>query len=112
MEKKREEKWWVRAREKIGKYNVCVWFGSADITRRKCWLLSLPLDTLPLRGVLQKFCITDLSAKNQRVNFKQKKKNSVYTGTCGGSETFLNTVVHENVKVYMNQYVKFFLKFP
>ncbi len=33
------------------------------------------------------------------------------TGTCGGSETSLNTVVHENVKVYMNQYVKFFTKF-
>ncbi len=41
----------------------------------------------------------------------QKKKNNVH-GTHGGSETSLNTVAHENVKVYMNQYVNFFLKFP
>ncbi len=32
-------------------------------------------------------------------------------GTPGGSETSLNTVVHENVKVYMSQYVKFKKKF-
>ncbi len=37
--------------------------------------------------------------KNQ---FKKKKKknDSVCTGTYGGSETSLNTVVHENVKAY------------
>ncbi len=44
--------------------------------------------------------------------YKWIKKTSVCTGTCGGNGTSLNTVVHENVKVYMNQYVKCFLKFP
>ncbi len=42
------------------------------------------------------------------------KNNCVCTGTCGGSEMSLNTVLHENVKVYTNQYVNFiknFLKF-
>ncbi len=43
---------------------------------------------------------------------KFKKKNSVCTGTRGRSKISLNSDVHENVKVYMNQYVKFFLKFP
>ncbi len=33
------------------------------------------------------------------------------TRTCGGSETSLNTVVHKNVKVYMNQMWNFFLNF-
>ncbi len=28
------------------------------------------------------------------------------TGTCGGSETSLNTVVHQSVRIYMNEYVK------
>ncbi len=40
------------------------------------------------------------------------EKTSVCTGTHDESETSLNTVVYENVKVYMNQYVKLFLKFP
>ncbi len=35
------------------------------------------------------------------------KKTSVCTGTHGGSETSLNTVVHENVKVYVNSFLKF-----
>ncbi len=47
----------------------------------------------------------------QKLRFS-KQKTRVLTGTRGRSETSLNTVVHENVKVYMNQYVKFFLKFP
>ncbi len=42
---------------------------------------------------------------------KKNKKTSVCTGTRGGSEPSLNTVVQENVKVYMNQYLKFFVKF-
>ncbi len=46
---------------------------------------------------------------NFKANFEE---NSVGIGTRGESETSLNTVVHENVKVYMNQYVNFFLKFP
>ncbi len=33
------------------------------------------------------------------------------TGTLCGSETSLNTVVHENVKVYMNQFMNFFKNF-
>ncbi len=32
------------------------------------------------------------------------------TRTCGRSETSLNTVVHENGELYMNQYVKFFFE--
>ncbi len=40
-----------------------------------------------------------------------KKKQCVYRDTWQ-KKTSLNTVVHENVKVYTNQYVKFFLKFP
>ncbi len=42
---------------------------------------------------------------------KLQKKSSECTGTCGGSETSLNTVVHENVKVYTKQYVNFFWNF-
>ncbi len=40
----------------------------------------------------------------QLTNFNQSnrvQKTNVYTGTCGGSETSLNTVVHENVKVHI-----------
>ncbi len=33
------------------------------------------------------------------------EKTNVCMGTRGGNETFLNTVAHENVKVYMNQLV-------
>ncbi len=33
-------------------------------------------------------------------DMRKQKKNSVGTETRGGSETSLNTVVHENVKVY------------
>ncbi len=36
---------------------------------------------------------------------KRRAKTSVCTWTHGGSETSLNTVVHENVKVYTNQYL-------
>ncbi len=39
------------------------------------------------------------------------KKKTMCTGTCGGSKTSLNTIVHENVKVYcMNQYVELFFE--
>ncbi len=38
-------------------------------------------------------------------------KTSVCTGTRGGSETSLNTVVHENIEVY-EPVCKIFLKFP
>ncbi len=38
-------------------------------------------------------------------------KTSACTGTRGGSETSLNMVVYENVKVYMNKSVKFLLDF-
>ncbi len=34
------------------------------------------------------------------------------SGTRGGSESSFNTVLHENVRVHMNQYVNGFLKFP
>ncbi len=37
------------------------------------------------------------------------KKPTVCTGTRVESETSLDTFVHENVKVYMKQYMKFFL---
>ncbi len=43
---------------------------------------------------------------------KMSKKTIVCTGTHCKSVTPLNTVVHKNVKVYMNQYVKFFQKLP
>ncbi len=56
---------------------------------------------------LNKFC------KNfWKIKEIKKEKTSVCTGTHNRSETSLNIVVHENVKLYMNQYVKFFLKFP
>ncbi len=56
--------------------------------------------------------IVNISLKKVKKNmYSHKNKTSVCTGTCGGSKTSLNTVVHKNVKVCMNQYVKFFLKF-
>ncbi len=50
----------------------------------------------------------------------KKKKSSVCTGIHGGSETSLNTVIHENVKVcyepvcwiFIEIFVKFFQKLP
>ncbi len=52
-----------------------------------------------------------LYRKMMMKNVAQLKKTRVCTGTRGRSETSLNTFVHENVKVYMNQYMKFFLSF-
>ncbi len=49
-----------------------------------------------------------------RSRVKKEKKETVRVPghSAEVSETSLNTVVHENVRVcYMNQYVKFFLKF-
>ncbi len=43
---------------------------------------------------------------------KTEKKTSVCTGVRSRSEISSNTVVHEYVKVYMNQYMNSFLKFP
>ncbi len=43
---------------------------------------------------------------------KLKRKPGVCTGTRGRSETSLNAVMHENVKVYYEPYVNLFLKFP
>ncbi len=36
----------------------------------------------------------------------------MWTGTHGGSETSLNTVVHENVKIFFWNFLKFFQKLP
>ncbi len=35
-----------------------------------------------------------------KVNLELKTKTSVCSGTCGGSETSLNAVAHENIRVY------------
>ncbi len=60
--------------------------------------------------VLNMFC--SITSFKKMINYGDISKKPDCVLGYGGSETSLNTVVCENVKVYyMNQYIKFILKF-
>ncbi len=43
--------------------------------------------------------------------FSRIKKTGVCTGTCGRSETSLNAVAHDSIRMHINKYEKIILKF-